>query len=248
MKFTEPLHEGRFLKRYKRFFADIEWNGQTIIAHVPNTGSLKSCLLEGAPCLFSESKDPARKLKFTLQMIQSPKSWIGVNTALSNGLVWEAFEEKRVKGWMAFDRCHREAKINDQTRIDLALWSSKTCPEVDKFHSSRLKENRFHFIEVKNVTLCDGETAQFPDAVTTRGQKHLEELMKLIDKGHTSEIVFTIQRTDFGAFCPADDIDPEYGRLLRKAQKKGVKITPFSCDLTPQGIRLNTERTVPLEL
>lgn len=243
MKFHSKLQEGIFLKRYKRFFADIEWKGQTITAHVPNTGSLKSVNNPGQHCLFSESTNPERKLKFTLEMIKSPTgAWVGVNTATPNTVVRETLQhvvghKKEVVGtfahWAGFDEVKPEYKISAETRLDFAL--KKTGRES------------LHFIEVKNVTLGEDGVAKFPDAVTERGQKHLRELMALMDQGHTAEIVFTVQRHDCGTFAPADDIDPEYGRLLREAHQKGVKVSPLVLDLTPEAIELS-ETVLPLKL
>lgn len=242
MKFTHKLQEGIFLKRYKRFFADIEFKGQQITAHVPNTGSLKSVNNPGQPCLFSESDNPERKLKFTLEMIKSPNgSWVGVNTATPNAVVKETLQQvvgrhKEVVGpfayWASFDEVKPEYKISAETRLDFALKKSGS--------------DKFHFIEVKNVTLAEGITAKFPDAVTERGQKHLRELMALTEQGHSAEIIFTIQRHDCGVFSPADDIDPEYGRLLREAQQKGVRISPLVVDLTPTSAELS-ETVLPVK-
>lgn len=230
MKYNRHLDEGVFLKRYKRFFADIEWKGEKLTAHVPNTGSLKSVNNPGAQCLFSHSDNPERKLKQTLEMIKAPSgSWVGVNTATPNTVVRETLMAIVGKTggkvpvswqhWADFDEVKPEFKISAETRLDFAL--------------SKAKSDKKHFIEVKNVTLADGKRAMFPDAETTRGQKHLQELMKLMSEGHTAEILFTIQRSDCAEFSPADDIDPEYGRLLREAAQKGLKISPFIVDLSP---------------
>lgn len=229
MKYNKKLDEGLFLKRYKRFFADISWLGQTLVAHVPNTGSLKSVNNPGSPCLFSHSDNPERKLKQTLEMIQAPGGvWVGINTATPNLVVREALEKviaspsgapKNWRHWAGFEEMKPEYKISAQTRLDFAL--------------SKKSSDKKHFIEVKNVTLAEGRTAMFPDAETTRGQKHLQELMELMSEGHTAEILFTIQRGDCEEFAPADEIDAEYGRLLRLAQKKGLRISPFVVDLNP---------------
>lgn len=243
MKYSRKLQEGIFLKRYKRFFADIEWNGNTIVAHVPNTGSLKSANNPGQQCLFSESDNPERKLKFTLEMIKSPAgSWVGVNTAIPNMIVKESLEQwvgkhDKTPGpfadWSQFDELKHEYKISAETRLDFVL--------------KKKNSDKMHFIEVKNVTLCEEGVAKFPDAETVRGQKHIRELMELMDQGHTAELVFTIQRHDCGSFAPADDIDPEYGKLLREAYHKGLKISPFVVDLTPTEVSLS-ENILPVKL
>lgn len=239
MKFETPLIEATFLKRYKRFFADVEINGKVEVAHVANTGSMKGCLQAGAPCLVSPAKDPDRKLRFSFEMIKTPTSWVGVNTSLPNKLAFELWQNQTYKPWTHFDRGQMEVKINSETRLDMAFWKSKDFA-AEKLSWKEIKPP-LHFIEIKNVTLAENGTALFPDAVTERGQKHLTEMMNLIDQGYTCEIVFMVQRTDCTQFSPADDIDPEYGELLRKAKKKGVLITPFSCDLSPTDVRLNPQ-------
>ncbi len=248
MKFTEPLNEGQFLKRYKRFFADLKVNGQTTTAHVPNTGSLKSCLEEGAPCRFSTSADPTRKLPHTLQMIKTSSGWVGVNTHLANDLVWEAWTLGLLPRWKDFDSGQREVKLHAKTRIDLALWkSSEDLPAGTKLTPPLIEKSRLHFVEVKNVTLREGGLALFPDAVTERGQKHLKELMELVQKKHTAEILFLVQRDDCQAFAPADHIDPIYGKLLRQAIKAGVQISAYPCELKKEEARL-LPRLLPLEI
>jgi sugar fermentation stimulation protein A len=232
MKFKTAVREGIFLKRYKRFFADVKLGKEIVVAHVPNTGSLKSAVEAGAPCLVTESDNPERKLKYTLEAVQMPSgSWVGVNTSWPNQLAKEAFEAKVFKHWHSFDELKGEVKLSAETRIDLVLTNSKT--------------QKKHFIEVKNVTMASGEVhdmkgvAHFPDAVTERGQKHLRELMKLVKDGHSAEIFFAIQRSDCHKFSPADEIDPEYGKLLREAQKVGVMITAAHVDITPKGLEIS---------
>ncbi|MEZ4872836.1 MAG: DNA/RNA nuclease SfsA [Bdellovibrionales bacterium] len=249
MKFTEPLREGRFLKRYKRFFADIEFEGEIITAHCPNTGSMKGCMQENAPCRFSFVDDPKRKLKYTLQQIHMGDSWVGVNTGLPNDLVFETFTSGRSKAWSQFTSGRKEVKINDKTRIDMALWTN--LPEVDsakKWNVEFIERFKFHFIEVKNTTLVEDQIAYFPDAVTTRGQKHLQELMDLIDRGHTCEIVYTIQRDDFDSFAPADHIDPTYGQLLREAMDKGLKVTPMHIQQSEFEVLTDPDKKIPVRI
>lgn len=245
MKFQDKVLEGRFLKRYKRFFADVELNGQVVIAHVPNTGSLKGAVGADLPCLVTHNADPERKLKYTLQMVKNQKSWVGVNTALPNKLVYEAWQNGLITEWEKFDRAQLETKINHETRLDLALWDSKKN-STEKITPDLLKQAKFHFVEIKNVTMADGNRALFPDAVTERGQKHLLELIKLKEQGHSCEILFVVQRQDCQLFAPADDIDPEYGKLLRLAHKKGVVISAYPCELTQSQIVLKPQS--PLEI
>ncbi len=234
MRHAMKLYQGQFLKRYKRFFADINYDGEIIVAHVANTGSLKSINIPGQPCLFSKSDNPERKLQYTLEMIQAPSGgWVGVNTSHPNRIMKKAAEAQWFDHWKNFSRVQSEVKINAKTRLDLMLFNEG--------------ENKKHYIEIKNTTLVENGLAQFPDAVTERGQKHLQELMLLKKQGHGAEIVFTIQRTDAETFAPADEIDPVYGQLLRKAHKQGVLITPVVIETSSQGLTVS-RRLLPLQL
>lgn len=243
MKFPTRIFEAKFIKRYKRFFADAELNGQIVVAHVANTGSLKSALIPGASCLISEAANPERKLRFSLEAIQaSSKTWVGVNTSWPNLLVGEAFEKKLFPHWKDFDYSQNEVKISKESRIDWVFSS---------------QGGKTHYLEVKNVTMASGDVenkkgiAHFPDAVTERGQKHLKELMRLIEKDSTkkvgAEIFFAVQRQDCKSFSPADDIDPEYGKLLRLAHKKGVLVTAAVVDIDKLGLSF-TGKTLPVKL
>jgi sugar fermentation stimulation protein A len=241
MKFEKPLVEGILLRRYKRFFADVEINGEVVVAHVPNTGSMKGCNEAGSPCLVSPASNPERKLKYTLEMVKTPTSWVGVNTSYPNHLVRELWASKTQDRWSDFDNCQLEVKISKETRLDIALWNGARQTQVKNAKLTAIQPP-LHFIEVKNVSLAENGHALFPDAVTERGQKHLRELMNLIEQGFTCELVFVVQRQDCETFSPADDIDPEYGKLLREAQKKGLIISPHPCDMTPEHIVLGTKR------
>ena len=243
MKYKQELLEGVFLKRYKRFFADVNLGGQIQVAHVANTGSLKSVNNPGTACLLSPADNPERKLRYTLEAIKSPAgSWVGVNTSLPNQLVREAFEAGVIPHWKAYDSFRAEVKINAETRLDAML-----------SQGDGQATGKRHYVEVKNVTLGEvdqktGKTcALFPDAVTERGQKHLRELMTLVSAGHSAEIFFTVQRGDCQEFRPADQIDPEYGRLLREARASGVTISAYVVDVGPTDIRISG-KTLPVVL
>lgn len=240
MKFPSPLNQGVFQKRYKRFFTDIEFEGETLTAHCPNTGSMMGLKEPGQACLFSTNDDPKRKLKHTLEMVKAAKSWVGVNTGLPNKLVAELFHNNPLKHWKKFDSLQGEVKINDKSRIDLVLWDSSKHPDIKKWNHKNLAAP-LHLIEVKNVTLAEDDIAYFPDAVTTRGLKHLEELIELTEKGFTCEMVFVIQRTDCTQFKAAAHIDPEYAEKLKEAKKAGVKITPLPCKMTKKEIILEDQ-------
>jgi len=227
MRLDPSLVEGKFLKRYKRFFADFELNNQIEVAHVANTGSMKSCNEPGSLCLVSPSTNPERKLKWTLEAVQAKSgSWVGVNTARPNLLVKEAFEKKIISDWNQFSKLTSEVKINPQSRLDFLLENEK----------------KKRYVEVKSVTLAEGDVALFPDAVTERGQKHLLELVEILDEGHEAEILFVVQRQDCRFFSPADESDPEYGRILRMALKKGVIISAYVTQISKNEITLTNHK------
>lgn len=234
MKFDLPLKKAKFLKRYNRFFADIEVDGALHVAHVANTGSLKTVIQEGIGALVLPNSDPSRKLKWSLQALEAPNhSWVGVNTQWPNHFLEWGFNQGLISGWNKFDSIKREVKISKETRLDLLL------------EKGALKKR---YVEIKNVTMWDAKKAQalFPDSVTTRGQKHLEELMSLVEQGHEAELVFFVARTDVSSFSVAEQIDATYAKLLRQAQKKKVKLTALSIEVTPQGLSLN--KNIPIEI
>lgn len=252
MKFKAPLIQGKFLKRYKRFFADVELpSGEIVVAHVPNTGSLKSVNNPGQKCWMSPADNPERKLRYTLEAIETPTGTLaGVNTSWPNQLIAEAFESRKISHWLQFDRFQAEVKLNAETRIDAVLWNSKEIPVQKITPADFDKYKGFHLVEVKNVTLADPEhkLAMFPDAVTERGQKHIRELQEMILKGHTTEIVFTVQRGDCESFTVADSIDPEYGVLLRKALSEGLRVSPLRVQIDPNQIAITGEALKPFNL
>lgn len=237
MQFQHTVKKAKFLKRYKRFFADIEIDGKVEVAHVANTGSMKGCIEPNSECLVTYNDDPTRKLKYTLQLIKTPTSWVGVNTSLPNSLVHELWEKRTVPHWEKYDHCQKEVTISKETRLDMAMYSSLDKHELKKERLAKLRAP-LHFIEIKNVTLELDGVARFPDSETTRGQKHITELMGLIKKGYTCEIVFVVQRQDCKEFSPADDIDAKYGELLREAAAQGLKISAFPTISTEKGIEL----------
>ncbi|NCN40813.1 DNA/RNA nuclease SfsA [bacterium] len=214
------LEKATFKKRYKRFFADIETSKGPLTIHVPNTGSMKGCLEEGADCLYTPTDDPKRKLKGTLQFLKTKESWVGVNTSLPNQLVKDFWESGQKETWKKFSFAKLEHKINAQTRLDMVM-----APTESDFKERKI----LHFVEVKNVTMAENGVALFPDAVTTRGQKHLEELMGLASQGFGAEIFFVVQRTDCMSFSPCEEIDPTYAKLLKEAQDSGVNLSAYPC-------------------
>jgi sugar fermentation stimulation protein A len=224
MDYQKPLFHGRIQKRYKRFLADVLLeNGELITAHTPNTGSMKTCWEKDWPVLLSQSDNPKRKLKFTLEMTSNGKTWINVNTSRTNHIAFEAVKNLKVKELSGYQHIRPEVKVGD-SRIDLLLFDG----DEKKYKESVNK----CYVEVKNVTLWRDGMALFPDGVSTRGQKHLNELISIKQQGHEAAMLFVVSREDVTSFGPAEDIDPVYAELLKKAQKAGVKILAYQCSLS----------------
>lgn len=243
--------EGRLLKRYKRFFADIETANGPLTIHVPNTGSMLGLINPGQTCLYTEVNEPKRKLKGTLEAVQVNGTWVGVNTSRPNSMAPEAFAQGIFPHWKRYDALSSEVKISDKSRVDLVLWNSQFYPKDGRPSLDQITSStgpRFHFVEIKNTTLVRNSVAQFPDAVTERGQKHIEELLHLISLGHSAEILFVIQRDDANSFSPAADIDPKYANLLTQAKKQGLIITPAVAEVTPKTINLTSKQLPLLEV
>jgi sugar fermentation stimulation protein A len=226
MRFKSCLIGGTLIQRYKRFLADVRLaNGQIVTAHCTNTGSMMGCKEPGSAVYISRSDNMNRKLPYTWELIRVNRTWVGINTMHPNRLVAESIERGMISELSGYETLRREVVTRPGTRLDLCL--------------ERPEEKCF--IEVKNVTLEVNGEAAFPDAVSERGTKHLKELMRLKRKGHRAAVVFVIQREDCEAFRPADEIDPEYGRWLRRAIKAGVEALPYRAKVTPKEIVL-TER------
>ena len=226
------LTAGTLIKRYKRFLADVELtDGSVVTAHCPNSGTMQACSEPGRPVYLSRHDSPKRKLKFTWEMIHMPDSLVGVNTLIPNKLVKYSLENGLVPELRQYDSITAEIKVNQGSRLDLLLTrkSGESC-----------------FVEVKNCTLVEGQTAYFPDAVTDRGRKHLLELERLASEGNRCAMFFLIQRMDARQFKPADHIDPAYGKALRKAHQKGVEIFVYDVKIDLRKIALN--RQIPFGL
>ncbi len=226
MKFKKKLLQGALIKRYKRFFVDIKYQNITTTAHCPNTGSMMGLLNKGNSVWFSKSDNPKRKLKYTLEIVEVNKTLVGINTQLTNKIVLEALNKKKIKNLVKFNNIKTEAKFSDKTRFDFLISNNKErC-----------------FIEVKNVTLVrNDKIAEFPDAVTSRGTKHLKELITAKKKGYDSYILYLIQREDCKSFKIAEDIDQEYKKAFGEALKNGVKILCYDCKLSNEEIKLNNQ-------
>ena len=224
MNFNKKLISGEFIKRYKRFFVDVRIGDLTVTAHCPNTGSMMGLLKRGNKVWLSKDDNPKRKLKYTLQVIEDHNSKVGINTHLTNKIVLDALKKKNIKIFKDLIEIQQEVKFNDNTRFDFLL----------------IEKTKKTFIEVKNVTLSRKKgLAEFPDAITSRGLKHIKELLNARRKGYETYLLYLIQRDDCNKFKLARDIDPEYSKLLKKAVKKKLKILCYDCKFSSKGIKLN---------
>jgi sugar fermentation stimulation protein A len=208
---TEPLIEGRLIARYKRFLMDLRLpDGSVLTVHCPNSGSMEGCLLEGAPVLASEARNPERKLKYTAECIRMPTGWVGLNTHRTNLLVGEALRARAIPELAAYPEVKAEVPYGRNSRIDFLLTGAGLPP---------------CYVEVKNTTWPspDGGTG-FPDAVTERGLKHLGELRRVTREGCRAVMFYLVNREDGVFFRPAYEKDGVYARALERAAKAGVEI------------------------
>lgn len=231
MKWESPLKLAVLKKRYKRFLADIDLEGQMLTAHVPNTGSMQSCWEPEWKCAVSVSNNPSRKMPHTLELIHNGETWIGVNTANANKLVKKWLTDKLLPEFSGYPSVRPEMKTGE-SRVDFYLEGHPTLPPC--------------YIEVKNVTLKLGGIAQFPDSVSERGQKHLRELMKLKKEGFRAAMLYVVQREDVSHFSPAASIDPVYSLLLREAHEAGVEILVYQCRMDTEELKLG--KSLPFSL
>ena len=224
MNFENKLISGQFIKRYKRFFVDVKIQNKIITAHCPNTGSMSGLLKKGNRVYLTKSNNPNRKLKYTLQIIQDGKKKVGVNTHFTNKIVHHALKNNLIKEFNKNIKIKPETKFGDNTRFDFLI----------------TQKNFKAFVEVKNVTLSRiNGIAEFPDAITTRGLKHINELLKANKKGYQIFILYLIQRDDCKFFKIAEDIDVEYSYSLLKAVKKKLNVLCYDCKFSAKGIKLN---------
>jgi sugar fermentation stimulation protein A len=230
MKLPHPLIEGRLVRRYKRFLADVELDdGSLVTAHTPNTGSMLQCAVPGEAVLLSKSNDPKRKLAWSWELVLVNNRWVDINTHRANRVVEEALRNSSIAGLQNY-------KVSAEfpyakSRIDFMLQG----------------QDEKVLLEVKNVTLCCQEgVACFPDAVTMRGQKHLLDLMDAAREGWRAVIFFLVQRSEAEVFTPADGIDAKYGRLLRAAVASGVEALAYRTIVTPDESRIGDSIAVQL--
>ena len=221
MEFTKSLIKGKLIKRYKRFFADVKINKEIVTAHCPNTGSMKGLLDEGNDVYLLKNDDPKRKLKYGLEIIKAKKNLVGVNTHMANKIVNHGLKNNLIKELKNNDKIKSEVFFNKETRFDFLLE----------------KKKQKSFIEVKNVTLFrDKKTAEFPDAITSRGSKHLLALIDAIKKGYKTYLIFLVQIQNMEYFKIAKDIDNEYYKNYLLAKKAGVNFLAYRCKISSKKI------------
>ena len=224
MEFTKSLIKGKLIKRYKRFFIDVKINKETVTAHCPNTGSMKGLLDEGNDVYLMKHDDPKRKLKFGLEIIKAQKNLVGVNTHMANKIVSHGLKNNLINELKDNDTIKSEVFFNKETRFDFLIE----------------KNRQKSFVEVKNVTLFrDKKTAEFPDAITTRGSKHLLTLIDAIKKGYKTYLIFLVQIQNMENFKIARDIDNEYYKNYLAAKKAGVNFLAYRCKISSKEILID---------
>lgn len=233
MKFNLPTETATITDRYKRFLSDITLeNGEEVNAHVPNTGSMKTCWAPNWKVLVTKNDNPKRKLKYTLEMTHNGDTWICVNTGMTNKLVREALEEDIITELIGYKEIKAEKKVLE-SRLDFFLSNHPQLPDC--------------YVEVKNVTLKgDGKLVLFPDSVTTRGQKHLRDLMHLKKEGFRAVMLYIINREDADEFTLVKEIDPVYAKLVTRAKAEGVEILAYQCKLSTSEIKVNNKIRIKL--
>ena len=229
MKFTKRLIKGKLIKRYKRFFADINIKNEIITAHCPNTGSMMGLLDQNNEVWISKNNDPKRKLKYTLEIIKAKDNLVGVNTHLANKIVYEGLSNNLINEFMNSESIKPEVYYNKNTRFDFLV----------------NKNNQNHFIEVKNVTLFrTNNIAEFPDAVTSRGSKHIKTLIEATEKGYKSYVLFLVQIQNIENFQIAKDIDKIYYENYLLAKKDGVQFLAYRCNIDTNSITIEKKLNI----
>jgi sugar fermentation stimulation protein A len=225
-----PIRQtGTLLRRYKRFLADIALaDGTELTVHCPNSGAMLGCSASGSPVIISKSDNPKRKYAWTLEMVQENGIWIGVNTGMTNKLVHEALKNGIIDDFGRIESVRPEVKVSDKSRLDFLVQT----------------EDGPVYIEVKNCSLVEDETAMFPDAVTVRGTKHLRELARLIDRETRAAVLFCVQRADGRCFAPARHIDPVYADTLAEVRRQGVQIIVYRAAVSPEAVRITSKMDI----
>ena len=226
MEFTKSLIKGKLIKRYKRFFIDVQLDKKIVTAHCPNTGSMKGLLDKGNDVYLLKNDNPKRKLKYSLEIIKAHNNLVGVNTHRANRIVNHGLTNNLIKELKENDKIKSEVFFNKETRFDFLIEKNK----------------QKIFVEVKNVTLFrNKDTAEFPDAPTTRGIKHLLTLIDAIKKSYKTYLIFLVQIQNMKYFKIAKDIDEEYYRTYLVAKKAGVNFLAYRCDISSKRIFIDTK-------
>tara|TARA_B100000029_G_scaffold445717_1_gene466369 strand:- start:2108 stop:2806 length:699 start_codon:yes stop_codon:yes gene_type:complete len=224
MEFTKSLIKGKLIKRYKRFFTDIKLGKKIVTAHCSNTGSMKGLLDKGNEVYLLQNNDPKRKLKYGLEIIKTRKNLVGVNTHMANKITLHGLKNNLITELKNYDLIKPEVFFNKETRFDFLIE----------------KNNQKSFVEVKNVTLFRNKnTAEFPDAITSRGSKHLLTLIDAINKGYKTYILFLVQIQNMKYFKIAKDIDKEYYKNYLIAKKAGVNFLAYRCSISTKEILID---------
>lgn len=237
MELPQPLQSAILLRRYKRFLADVQLsNGEQLTIHCPNTGSMKNCQEPGSRVWFSLSNNPKRKYPGTWQVVEVDQRYkVGINTGLANKLVKEALELDLIDELAGSKTIKPEVAYGDQrSRIDLLL---------------EFAQDQLCYVEIKNVSLGMGNgLGLFPDAVTQRGHKHLQELIAMVQQGHRAVLFFCVQHSGIERVSPADEIDPRYGELLREAAEAGVELLAYGAKFDLDNAEITLRRSLPVVL
>ena len=228
MNFDEPLIEGVLIKRYKRFLTDVKLkSGETVVAHCANPGSMLSVNEPGSRVWLSPATNPARKLKYTWEIVEINGAMVGINTAHPNQIIAEAISGGKIKELKGYSSLKREQKYGKNSRIDILLENDGKPP---------------CYVEVKNVTMKRGDgpndPAEFPDSVTARGAKHLVEMTDMVSEGARAVMVYLVQRADCKTFSIAADIDPAYAKGLKTALTAGVEAICYGCEVSPNAVTI----------
>ena len=223
MQLPPDCLNGILARRYKRFLADVILeNGTTCTVHCPNSGSMRGCSEPGSPVIISRSDNPGRKYPWTLELVQANGVWIGINTSRTNALVREGLENGIITDFGVPREIRREVRVSQASRLDFLVETAQ----------GRL------YLEVKNCSLAENGTALFPDAVTVRGARHLEELARLRMHGFGAALLFCVQREDNDRFMPAASIDPHYAQTLVRVWRQGVQVVAYQARVTPEEIKI----------